>query len=81
LFNGTSVPWGIVVDTAGDIYVSEHDNNQVLKLAANSNAPTPLPLNGLNTPLQLALDKDDNVYVADRGNDRVVKLRVAGCSG
>jgi serine/threonine-protein kinase len=75
------VPWGVVVDAAGDIYVSEHDNNQVLKLAANSSAPTPLPLNALNTPLQLALDKDGNVYIADRGNDRVVKLRVAGCSG
>ena len=69
------------MDTAGNVYVSEHDSNQVLKLRPNSNAPTPLPLNGLNTPLQLALDKDGNVYVADRGNDRVVKLRVAGCPG
>jgi serine/threonine-protein kinase len=69
------------VDGAGNVYVSEHDNNQVLKLAPGSNTPTPLALNGLNTPLQLALDKDGDVYVADRGNDRVLKLRVAGCSG
>jgi serine/threonine protein kinase, bacterial len=75
------VPWGVVVDGAGNVYVSEHDNNQVLKLPAGSTAPTPLALNGLNTPLQLALDRDDNVYVADRGNDRVLKLLVAGCPG
>ena len=62
-FTGISVPWGVVVDAAGNVYVSEHDNNQVLKLPPDSNAPTPLPLNGLNTPLQLALDKDNNVYV------------------
>jgi serine/threonine-protein kinase len=78
-FSGIGVPWGIVVDTAGDVYVSEHDNNQVLKLPSGSTAATPLALNGLNTPLQLALDKDENVYVADRGNDRVIKFLAAGC--
>jgi serine/threonine protein kinase, bacterial len=78
-FTGLSVPWGVVVDGADNVYVSEHDNNQVLKLPPGSTTPTPLPYNGLNTPLQLAVDKDGNVYVADRGNDRVLELRVAGC--
>jgi serine/threonine protein kinase, bacterial len=64
---------------AHNVYVSEHDNNQVLKLSSGSKVATPLALTGLNTPLQLALDKDDNVYVADRGNDRVLKLLTAGC--
>ena len=34
-----TVPWGIAVDTAGDVYVTEHDNNQVVKLPAGSNTP------------------------------------------
>jgi serine/threonine-protein kinase len=73
-FAGVAVPWGIAVNPAGDVFVTEHDSNQVLKLAAGSNTPTVLPLNGLNTPLGVATDSVGNVYVADRGNDRTVKL-------
>jgi serine/threonine protein kinase, bacterial len=80
-FTGVSVPWGIGVDNAGDVFVTEHDNNKVVKLAAGSNAPTVLPLTGLNTPLGVVVDAAGNVLVADRGNDRIVKLVVAGCPG
>jgi serine/threonine protein kinase, bacterial len=74
------VPWGIAVDNAGDVFVTEHDNSKVLKLAAGSNTPTELPLTGLNTPLGVAIDSAGNVLVADRGNDRVVKQVVSGCA-
>jgi serine/threonine-protein kinase len=70
----------VAVDGAGTVYVTEHDNNQVLKLSPGSSTPAPLPLTGLNTPLQLAVDNAGNVYVADRGNDRVIKFVVAGCA-
>jgi serine/threonine-protein kinase len=73
-FTGVAVPRGIAVDSAGDVLVTEHDSNQVLKLPAGSNTPTALPFTGLNTPLGVTVDKDGNVYVADRGNDRTVKL-------
>jgi serine/threonine-protein kinase len=76
-FTGVAVPWGIAVDTAGDVLVTEHDSNQVVELPAGSNTPTALPFSGLNTPLGVAIDNADNtgsVYVADRGNDRTVKL-------
>jgi len=73
-FTGATAPWGIAVDNAGSVYVTEHDKNQVVKYAARSSTPTVLPLTGLNTPLAVAVDKNGNVYVADRGNDRVVKL-------
>jgi serine/threonine-protein kinase len=69
------------VDNAGDVYVTEHDNNRVVKLAAGSNALTEVPLTGLNTPLGVAADTAGNVYVADRGNDRAIKFVVAGCPG
>jgi serine/threonine-protein kinase len=68
------VQWGIAVDNAGDVFVTEHDSSQVLKLPAGSNNSTVLPLTGLNTPLGVAVDQNGGVYVADRGNDRTVKL-------
>jgi serine/threonine-protein kinase len=67
-------PWGIAVDNAGDVFVTAHDSNQVVKLTAGSNTPAVLPLTGLNTPLGVTVDSAGNVYVADRGNDRAVKL-------
>ena len=73
-FTGVSVPWGIAVDGAGDVYVTQHDSSQVLKSPAGSDTPTELKFTGLNTPLAVTVDNAGNVYVADRGNDRVVKL-------
>jgi serine/threonine-protein kinase len=68
------VPWGIAVDTPGTVYVTDHDANQVVKLATGSGSPTVLPFTGLNTPLGAAVDTAGDVYIADRGSDRVVKL-------
>jgi serine/threonine-protein kinase len=62
------------VDTKGNVYVTDHDANKVMKLPAGSSAPVELPFTGLNTPLGVAIDTSGNIYVADRGNDRVVKL-------
>ncbi|WP_372516932.1 hypothetical protein [Mycobacterium szulgai] len=73
-FTGISAPWGIAVDGAGNIYITEHDTNVVAKLPAGGTASTELPFTGLNTPLSVAVDKKGNVYVADRGNGRVLKL-------
>jgi serine/threonine-protein kinase len=69
-----SAPWGITVDGAGNVYVTEHDNNVVAKLPAGATASVELPFNGLNTPLSVAVDKKGSVYVADRGNGRVLRL-------
>jgi NHL repeat len=56
------------------VYITDHDTSNVVKLAAGSNTQTVLPFTGLNTPLAVAADNGGRVYVADRGNDRVVKL-------
>jgi len=36
------------VDTVGDVYVTDYDNNRVVKWAARSNIQTVLPFTGLN---------------------------------
>lgn len=65
---------GVGVDTAGNVYVTDSDNNRVLKLAAGSSSQTELPFTGLSGPSGVAVDGAGNVYVSDENNDRVVKL-------
>jgi serine/threonine-protein kinase len=33
-FTGLNIPWGVAVDGAGNVYVTDHDNNRVVKLPA-----------------------------------------------
>ncbi|MGK8552870.1 serine/threonine-protein kinase, partial [Nocardia gipuzkoensis] len=46
-FPGVSLPTGVAVDTAGNVYVTDMGNDRVLKLAAGASTPTPLPFTGL----------------------------------
>ena len=73
-FPRLNAPWGIAVDSAGDVFVTERDTNTVVKLAAGQSEPTMLPFTDLNTPLSVAVDNAGNVYVANRGDDSVLKL-------
>jgi serine/threonine-protein kinase len=50
-------------------------DGQVLKLAADSTAPTSLSFNGLDRTWSVSVDGRGDVYVAD-GNGRVLKLPV-----
>jgi serine/threonine-protein kinase len=73
-FTDLNGPSDVAVDTAGNVYISDFDNNRVLKLPAGSNTPVELPFTGLDSPNGVAVDITGNVYVADYGNDRVLKL-------
>jgi serine/threonine protein kinase, bacterial len=65
-------PWGVAVDTAGNLYVADNANNRVYKLAAGASAPTVLPFTDLKSPESVAVDIAGNVYVAQ--GSRVLKL-------
>lgn len=73
-FTGLTGPEGVAVDSAGGVYVSNVENDRVMKLATGSTTQTVLPFTGLKEPYGLAVDKDASVYVGDTDNDRVVKL-------
>jgi serine/threonine-protein kinase len=72
-FSSLTVPEGVAVDSAGDVYVADN-RNRVRKLAAGSSTSTLLPFTGLNTPDGVALDSGGNVYVTDSANNQVLKL-------
>ena len=73
-FSGVSLPTGVAVDAAGNVYVADMGNDQVLKLAPGASTPTSLPFTGLKNPQNVAVDTAGNIYVTDTSNDRVLKL-------
>jgi len=73
-FTGLNGPRGEAVDGAGNLYVTDYDNNRVLKLPAGSSTQTELPFTGLKYPEGVAVDSAGSVYVAEPDNNRVLKL-------
>lgn len=80
-------PFGLAIDAAGAIYISDQDANVVRKVsqaiinnfagngAAGSTGDGGLATSAsLNAPNLLATDAAGNVYIADTGNNRVRKV-------
>ncbi len=63
--------YGSAIDDSGNVYVVDHANSQVIKLAAGSFTPTVVVAAGLSGPTAVALDGPGNLYIADTGNGRV----------
>jgi DNA-binding beta-propeller fold protein YncE len=82
-FTGLHWPTGVAVDTDGNLYVADHMNSRVLKLAAGSTTQTVLPFptgpDRLYMPSAVAVDREGTVYVSDCARSRVWKL-AAGSS-
>ena len=76
-----SAPQAVAVDTAGNLYIADTNNNVVREVTAGGTIST-LAGNGsagsgnsqLNAPQGIAVDSAGNVYVADTGNSRVMKI-------
>jgi hypothetical protein len=76
-----SSPSDIVVDPAGDVFILDTGNNQVVELSAVGVASV-VSITGLtpslSAPRGLAIDSAGNLYIADTGNNRAVKVTAAG---
>jgi sugar lactone lactonase YvrE len=66
--------YGSAIDGSGNVYVVDHVNSQVLKLAAGSFTQSVVVASGLSTPTAVALDGAGNLYISDTGNARVVMV-------
>ena len=86
-FNFESNPYGsiydggeIEVDSSGNIYIADTQNNRVIKWAPGANEGTVVAggngagsnLNQLNNPTDIHVDSSGNLYVLDTFNNRIV---------
>ncbi len=75
-------PYALAIDANGNLFLSDWDYNQVLKVNANGLVNTlagpGTTLNLLSAPDGLACDGANNLYIADRGNNCIRKIDVNG---
>jgi DNA-binding beta-propeller fold protein YncE len=75
--SGLSHPNGIAVDSAGNIYIADTNNNAIKKWTATNNTVITLVAAGLNQPSGVAVDGSGNVYIADTYNNVIKKWTAA----
>jgi streptogramin lyase len=83
--------WGIAIDSTGNLYVADHDNNAIRKIAPGAIVTTLAGMPGqagsidgtgsaarFSGPTYVALDSAGNLYVSDTGNNAIRKLTSSG---
>jgi trimeric autotransporter adhesin len=87
-----SFPEDVAVDSAGNLYIADTDNNRIRKVTFSTGIINTVAGNGtagysgdgvaatsteLNYPTGVALDGAGNLYIADAGNYRIRKVTVS----
>lgn len=81
-------PWGVAVDSYGNIYIADTNNYRIRKVDSSGDISTfagngsfgfagdggPATSAQLNVPRGVAVDSEGNIYIADKDNDRIRKV-------
>ncbi len=78
-------PYGVAVDTRGNVYIADQGDHRVRKVnqagvisTIDGNGARGSGPNLLSLPTDVAADATGNVYIADASNNRIVKVTVSG---
>ncbi len=74
-------PFGVAVDSAGNIYISDQNNNRIRKVDTSGVITTVVSGGigtGVSSPAGLAVDAAGNLYIADMGNQCIRKVDASG---
>ena len=74
-------PFGVAVDNAGDIYISDQNNNRIRKVDPSGVITTVVSGGigaGVSSPAGLAVDNAGNLYITDMGNQCIRKVDTTG---
>ena len=89
-------PWGVAVDGAGNLYISDWLSHKIRKVDKDTGVITTIAGNGsfgfsgdngpatsaqINGATQITFDNEGNLYIADAGNYRVRKVAGVGPAG
>ena len=87
-----SSPYGVAVDSSGNVYIADTNNNRIRKLTFSTGKISTVAGNGtygyngdgisatnaeLYLPTGVAVDSSGNIYIADYGNNRVRMVTVS----
>ncbi len=80
--SGFSAPYGIAVDTNGNVYVADVNNSDVKEIEAVAGVIPLSPTirtwgNGFSLPAGVALDGGGNIFVTQWGNSAVTEVNVS----
>jgi DNA-binding beta-propeller fold protein YncE len=74
---GLSYPTGVAVDGAGDVFIADAGNGQVVEVTPGG-IQTTVPATVLGSPQGVAVDGAGDVFIADAGNQQVVEVTPSG---
>jgi RHS repeat-associated protein len=88
-----NTPYGAAVDSAGNIYIADSDNDAIREVSASTGNINTIAGNGtggysgdsgpatsaeISWPRGVAIDRSGNVYIADTSNNRIRAVYVSG---
>lgn len=71
-------PLGLAIDSAGNLFVADADNNVIRRISTDGTITTITTSLRLKHPDGVAFDSSSNLYIADTNNDRIVKVSPSG---
>ena len=71
--SGFDNPWGVAVDTSGQVFVGDTNNNRIVSMNADGSNQTTIG-SGFSYPSGVAVDTSHHVFVGDTNNNQIVSI-------